>query len=180
MATVRNRIINKSCPIFLKNAYSGCSLSMILAESGIVKGSLYHHFPEGKMGIALESPQWLLDTIWDPLLSELARARKSDIPNILFAFISNEVITNAQVIFPSFLGVGLNKDYWKLRNAIETFYSELGSKIDIVFKSKKIRSSNEESEQFLMQVEILTIRYQVHKKGDAFLNPLLKVCKSLI
>jgi len=180
MASIRNQIINKSCPIFLKNAYSGCSLSMILAKTGIVKGSLYHHFPEGKMGIALESPQWLLDTIWNPLLSELARARKSDVPNILYAFISNEVITNDSVIFPSFLCLGITKDTWKLRNSIEAFYLELNSKLTIVLKSKNIRTSKDEAKQFLMDVEILSIRYQVHKKRDSFLNPLLNVCKSLI
>ncbi len=180
MDSVRNHIISKSSPIFLKNAFVGSSLRLILAETGIVKGSLYHHFPMGKAGIALESPQWLLDAVWNPLLTELARARKSEIPNIIYAFVSNEVITNDQVIFPSYLGIGLEAEHWKINAAIEDFYIELESKFDIVFKSKKIRSSANEVHQFLLDTEILCLRYHNHKKRDSFLNPLLKVCNELL
>lgn len=180
MSSIRNHIIHKSSPIFLKNAFAGSSLRMILAESNIVKGSLYHHFPMGKAGIALESPQWLLDSVWNPLLTELARARKSEIPNIIYAFVSNEVITNDQVIFPSYLAIGLQAEHWKIRAAIEDFYLELESKFDIIFKSKKIRSSSNEVSQFLLEAEILCLRYHNLQKRDSFLNPLLKVCKKLL
>ena len=180
MNSIRNHIISKSSPIFLKNAFVGSSLRMILAESDIVKGSLYHHFPTGKAGIAVESTQWLLDAIWNPLLTELARARKSGIPNIIFAFVSNEVITNEQMIFPSYLGIGLSAEHWKIRAAIADFYDELESKFDIIFKSKKIRSASNEVNQFLLDLEILCLRYYNNQKRDPFLNPLLKVCTELL
>ncbi|WP_309663810.1 TetR/AcrR family transcriptional regulator [Tabrizicola sp.] len=44
--------------LFRKNGYHATGLSEILSASGLPKGSLYHYFPDGKVGLAMAAADW--------------------------------------------------------------------------------------------------------------------------
>ena len=50
----RERILRAAVRLFQQRGYHGTGLSEILAEADAPKGSLYHHFPQGKaqLGVA--------------------------------------------------------------------------------------------------------------------------------
>lgn len=52
--TTRERILRAAIRLFQQRGYHGTGLTEILAEAEAPKGSLYHHFPEGKaqLGVA--------------------------------------------------------------------------------------------------------------------------------
>ena len=48
----KEQVILKLIPVFRQYGYEGTSLSMLSQATGLGKASLYHHFPEGKQGMA--------------------------------------------------------------------------------------------------------------------------------
>lgn len=48
----KEQTIAKLIPIFRQYGYEGTTLSMLAKATGLGKASLYHHFPEGKEGMA--------------------------------------------------------------------------------------------------------------------------------
>ena len=50
--SARARLIAAAARLFQERGYAGVGLSEILAAAGAPKGSLYHHFPEGKAQLA--------------------------------------------------------------------------------------------------------------------------------
>ena len=58
MEKVRNHqaaLLSTAVRLFQEQGYHGTGLTQLLKESGAPKGSLYHHFPEGKEQIAAEA-----------------------------------------------------------------------------------------------------------------------------
>src|SRR4051812_32756368 len=53
--TTRTRLIEAALLLFRRHGYHGVGVSEILAQSGVSKGSLYHHFADGKqeLGVAV-------------------------------------------------------------------------------------------------------------------------------
>jgi TetR/AcrR family transcriptional repressor of lmrAB and yxaGH operons len=49
----RDRIVRAAVGLFQQRGYHGVGLTEILAEAQAPKGSLYHHFPEGKAQLAV-------------------------------------------------------------------------------------------------------------------------------
>jgi AcrR family transcriptional regulator len=45
---VRDRMVRSAIVLLAKRGYQATSFSEVLAESGAPRGSVYHHFPEGK------------------------------------------------------------------------------------------------------------------------------------
>ena len=45
---VRDRMVQSAIVLLAKRGYQATSFSEVLAESGAPRGSVYHHFPEGK------------------------------------------------------------------------------------------------------------------------------------
>lgn len=58
--TTRNRLIQASALLFRQKGYNGVGVSEILAAANAPKGSLYHHFPNGKADLATAAAQWTL------------------------------------------------------------------------------------------------------------------------
>ena len=50
--STRERLIAAAARLFQERGYAGVGLSEVLAAAGAPKGSLYHHFPEGKAQLA--------------------------------------------------------------------------------------------------------------------------------
>lgn len=70
-ATTRARLIEAALLLFRRHGYHGIGVSEILALSGISKGSLYHHFPDGKQELGVEVVQHITERI----LEMFARSR---------------------------------------------------------------------------------------------------------
>jgi TetR/AcrR family transcriptional regulator, lmrAB and yxaGH operons repressor len=54
----RDRLVIEAAQLFRRKGYHATGLAEILAASGLPKGSLYHHFPDGKAGLALAAADW--------------------------------------------------------------------------------------------------------------------------
>ena len=53
--TSREKLAWTAAKLFQERGFHGVGLAEILKESGLPKGSLYHHFPNGKTDLALEA-----------------------------------------------------------------------------------------------------------------------------
>ena len=56
--TTKMRLTRSAAHLFRRHGYHGVGLSEVLAEASAPKGSLYHHFPEGKSDLALDAATW--------------------------------------------------------------------------------------------------------------------------
>ena len=61
--TTRDRLVTAATRLFRQRGYDGTGLAEILAEAGVPKGSLYHHFPEGKADLACAAADWTASEI---------------------------------------------------------------------------------------------------------------------
>jgi len=61
--STRDRLIQAATRLFRQRGYDGAGLSEILTEAGVPKGSLYHHFPEGKADLACAAADWTASEI---------------------------------------------------------------------------------------------------------------------
>ncbi|MFW8635393.1 TetR/AcrR family transcriptional regulator [Cribrihabitans pelagius] len=59
----RERLILAAAVLFRDKGYSGVGLSEVLAAAEAPKGSLYHHFPNGKSDLAMAAATWASDQI---------------------------------------------------------------------------------------------------------------------
>lgn len=59
----RDKFIKTASRLFQLKGYQGTGLNEILRESGAPRGSLYHHFPNGKEELALEAIKFLSENI---------------------------------------------------------------------------------------------------------------------
>ena len=53
--TTREKLAWAAAKLFQEKGFHGVGLSEILTATGLPKGSLYHHFPNGKVDLALEA-----------------------------------------------------------------------------------------------------------------------------
>ncbi|WP_264211092.1 TetR/AcrR family transcriptional regulator [Leisingera thetidis] len=57
----RDRLIRAAARLFRDKGYTGTGLAELLAAAAAPKGSLYHHFPNGKSDLALAAAAWASD-----------------------------------------------------------------------------------------------------------------------
>ncbi len=57
MASTRTELAIKAGYLFQQRGYHGVGLSEILESAGVPKGSLYHHYPNGKADLALAAAE---------------------------------------------------------------------------------------------------------------------------
>ena len=57
-ASTRTRLISTAARLFQLKGYNGVGLAEILAAADAPKGSLYHHFPQGKTDLARAAAEW--------------------------------------------------------------------------------------------------------------------------
>jgi TetR/AcrR family transcriptional regulator, lmrAB and yxaGH operons repressor len=57
------RLIITAARLFRQRGYEGTGLAEILSEAGVPKGSLYHHFPDGKAGLAFAAADFTADEV---------------------------------------------------------------------------------------------------------------------
>lgn len=56
--TTKDRLIVAATRLFRQRGYDGTGVTEILAAAGVPKGSLYHHFPDGKADLACAAADW--------------------------------------------------------------------------------------------------------------------------
>jgi TetR/AcrR family transcriptional regulator, lmrAB and yxaGH operons repressor len=67
----KEQTITKLIPVFRQHGYEGTSLSMLAKATGLGKASLYHHFPEGKEGMAAAVMDYINCSFRDKVLKPL-------------------------------------------------------------------------------------------------------------
>ena len=67
----KEAVIEKLIPVFRQYGYEGTTLSMLSQVSGLGKASLYHHFPQGKKGIADAVMAYIADRFTKQVLQPL-------------------------------------------------------------------------------------------------------------
>ena len=55
----RERLIVTAATLFRKQGYHATGLAELLAMARVPKGSLYHHFPDGKADLAMAAADWV-------------------------------------------------------------------------------------------------------------------------
>lgn len=58
MDDTRTRLVISAAMLFRKKGYHGTGVAEILAKAKAPKGSLYHHFPNGKPDLAIAAADW--------------------------------------------------------------------------------------------------------------------------
>jgi TetR/AcrR family transcriptional repressor of lmrAB and yxaGH operons len=61
--STRDRLIFAATRLFRQRGYDGTGLAEVLSEAGVPKGSLYHHFPDGKADLACAAADWTASEI---------------------------------------------------------------------------------------------------------------------
>lgn len=74
-ASTRTRLVTTAARLFRAKGYHGVGLAEILAEAQAPKGSLYHHFPDGKTDLALAAADWAGDGMLQIIADAFGAAR---------------------------------------------------------------------------------------------------------
>lgn len=64
----RNRIIEVAADLFLKQGYGATGIAQILEAAGVLRGSLYYHFPT-KEDLLLATLQWRKRMLWPEVIT---------------------------------------------------------------------------------------------------------------
>lgn len=59
--STKDRLIRTASDLFRQRGYAGVGVAEILSAANAPKGSLYHHFPNGKADLAMASATWASD-----------------------------------------------------------------------------------------------------------------------
>ena len=61
----RSRMVRSAAALFRTRGASATSFSEVLADSGAPRGSIYHHFPNGKQQLETDAIRWTSDRVLD-------------------------------------------------------------------------------------------------------------------
>jgi TetR/AcrR family transcriptional repressor of lmrAB and yxaGH operons len=59
----RERMVRSAASLISSRGVSATSFSDVLGDSGAPRGSIYHHFPDGKQQLATEAVRWTSDRV---------------------------------------------------------------------------------------------------------------------
>jgi TetR/AcrR family transcriptional regulator, lmrAB and yxaGH operons repressor len=59
----RERMVRSAASLIRSRGVSATSFSEVLADSGAPRGSIYHHFPEGKEQLAADAVRWTSERV---------------------------------------------------------------------------------------------------------------------
>src|SRR3977135_2341731 len=90
----RASMVRSAASLIRSRGVSATSLSDVLAESGAPRGSIYHHFPDGKRQLAEDAIQWTSERLLAHLRAG-APATPSDVMKRFIAMWRQVVVTSA-------------------------------------------------------------------------------------
>ncbi len=61
--STRDKLTFAAAELFRQKGYHATGIAEVLARAGVPKGSLYHHFPEGKADLARAAADWTADLL---------------------------------------------------------------------------------------------------------------------
>lgn len=70
----RQKMIESAAVLFREQGVQGTSFSDVLAHSGAPRGSIYHHFPRGKIQLTEETTEWAGEYILATTIAALERS----------------------------------------------------------------------------------------------------------
>lgn len=79
----RERMVRSAASLIRSRGMTATSFSEVLADSGAPRGSIYHHFPEGKKQLAEDAIRWTSDRV----LAHLRAGTAVTAPDVLRRFI---------------------------------------------------------------------------------------------
>lgn len=71
----KDRLIRAAAHLFRSRGYHGVGLNDLLSEAAAPKGSLYHHFPNGKADLALAAATWASDEMLRVIAASFTEAQ---------------------------------------------------------------------------------------------------------
>ncbi|MEM7318928.1 MAG: TetR/AcrR family transcriptional regulator [Pseudomonadota bacterium] len=74
----KDRLIRAASDLFRRGGYHGVGLNELLAAADAPKGSLYHHFPNGKSDLAIAAATWASDRLLRMIASAYEPAQSFD------------------------------------------------------------------------------------------------------
>jgi AcrR family transcriptional regulator len=80
----RERMVRSAASLIRSRGLSATSFSEVLAESGAPRGSIYHHFPEGKEQLAEDAIRWTSERV----LTHLRAGNAATASEVLKRFIA--------------------------------------------------------------------------------------------
>jgi TetR/AcrR family transcriptional regulator, lmrAB and yxaGH operons repressor len=121
MDTTRARLIAAAVRLFQSKGYAGTGVSEILEAADAPKGSMYHHYPDGKLGLAIGAVQVIAGEVDRTLAAH--KARGLDAPAVLMALATDiaawlEETGYTQGSLAGVLGAGLGENEERLRQAL--------------------------------------------------------------
>jgi len=81
----KEKILQTASRLFQLKGYHATGINQIIKETGLPKGSIYHHFPNGKEELALEAVKYTSKYIEDKITSFLTK--EPDVVEAIQAFI---------------------------------------------------------------------------------------------
>src|SRR2546423_10312376 len=90
----RASMVRSAASLIRSRGVSATSLSDVLADSGAPRGSIYHHFPDGKRQLAEDAIQWTSERLLAHLRAG-APAKPSDVMKRFIAMWRQVVVTSA-------------------------------------------------------------------------------------
>jgi TetR/AcrR family transcriptional repressor of lmrAB and yxaGH operons len=70
----KDRLVQAAARLFRSRGFHGVGLNDLLVEAKAPKGSLYHHFPDGKADLALAAATWASDEMLRVIAASFATA----------------------------------------------------------------------------------------------------------
>jgi AcrR family transcriptional regulator len=71
-------MVRAAAELFRERGYAATSFSDVIERSGAPRGSIYHHFPQGKEQLAAEALRWYAFTVAGALARTLATGSSAD------------------------------------------------------------------------------------------------------
>ena len=126
-AESRNKLIAIARKRFVDDGYTNTSIASILDEAGMAKGALYHHFPDGKIGL-FEAVADQLDEDFHHGLEEIVESDDGPVDQILAGFdvllslasqrdFARVILIEANIVMPGAWDEG--SEYQLLRDALD-------------------------------------------------------------
>ena len=84
-AASRARFVNAALELFVAQGYEATSISQVLAATGMARGALYHHFPDGKKALFLAVVD-VVDEAFHHGIEKILRTIDSPVEQISAAF----------------------------------------------------------------------------------------------